>query len=230
MTSTIADNIARIRSAIDAARRSAQDVKLIAVSKTHPVESIRVAIDAGQYVFGENTTQEALAKIPTFVDAELEWHFIGHLQSNKAKFVPGHFSWLHSLDSVKLAQRLSRAAQEQQALLRVLIEVNVTRDPQKHGVAPTDIFSLIDDLLKQNLPNIELRGLMTVGPHPAGESEIRAAFASLRRLRDDVAQRFALPNFTELSMGMSGDYLDAVKEGSTMIRVGSAIFGARDYA
>jgi len=229
----IASNLERVRAAIDSAAatagRKAEEVKLIAVSKTHPLDAIETALHAGQLVFGESTVQEALTKIPHFLDSGLEWHFVGQLQSNKARFIPGNFLWLHSLDSVQLAQRLSRLAQRQQVKINTLIEINVTGDPKKHGVAPEKLIPLLDQLLTQDLPGIALRGLMTVGPYPASEAEIRAAYAALRRLRDTCQARFGLRDFTQLSMGMSGDYEEGIKEGSTMIRVGTAIFGTRDY-
>lgn len=230
----IAANLERLRAALaDAARRAGrhpQDVKLIAVSKTQPPEAVAAAVAAGQRLFGENTVQDALTKIPRFAGQGLEWHFIGHLQSNKARFIPGNFAWVHSLASVKLAQRLARLAQEQGTTVNALIEVNITRDPAKHGVAPEDIATLLDQMLKANLTGIQLRGLMAIGPHPATESGRRASFAALRKLRDDCAQRFALPGFTELSMGMSDDFIEAIQEGSTLVRIGTAIFGARDYS
>lgn len=233
-TATIAANLERLRAAIaDAARRAGRrpdDVKLIAVSKTQPAGAVAAAVAAGQRAFGENTVQDALTKIPLFTGQGLEWHFIGHLQSNKARFIPGNFTWVHSLDSVQLARRLARLAQDRNTAVNALIEVNITRDPAKHGVAPDDIATLLDQLLKANLSGIHLRGLMTIGPHPATESERRAGFAALRKLRDDNAQRFALPGFTELSMGMSGDFTEAVQEGSTQVRIGTAIFGERNYS
>lgn len=234
LTATIATNLERLRATLaDAAHRAGrhpQDVKLVAVSKTQPAEAVAAAIAAGQRVFGENTVQDALTKIPHFAGQGLEWHFIGHLQSNKARFIPGNFTWVHSLASVKLAQRLARLAQEQNTIVNALIEVNITRDPAKHGVAPEDLTPLLDELLKANLAGIHLCGLMAIGPHPATESERRASFAALRTRRDDCARRFALPGFTELSMGMSGDFIEAIQEGSTLVRIGTAIFGERDYS
>jgi PLP dependent protein len=191
---------------------------------------VAAAIAAGQRVFGENTVQDALTKIPHFAGQGLEWHFIGHLQSNKARFIPGNFTWVHSLASIKIAQRLARLAQEQNTTVNTLIEVNITRDPAKHGVAPEDVATLLDQILKANLSGTRFCGLMAIGPHPATESERRASFAALRKLRDDCAQRFALPGFTELSMGMSGDFIEAIQEGSTLVRIGTAIFGERDYS
>lgn len=220
----------RIAAAAEHAGRRADDIKLIAVSKNHSVEAIAAAIVAGQRLFGESTAQEALKKIPLVQQPDVEWHFIGHLQSNKAKFIPGHFQWLHSLDSVKLAERLTRIAPESVSL-NVLIELNITHDPAKHGVAPGDLFPLLDRLLQDDdLAPLDLRGLTTIAPHGASSPEIRAVFAMLRRLREECAIRYALPRFTELSMGMSDDFEDAIKEGATYIRVGTAIFGQRDYS
>lgn len=231
LTNNIVGNLERLRARIDAAAtragRAAQDVKLIAVSKNQPLQAITAAIAAGQRVFGENTTQEALTKIPQFVGQELEWHFIGHLQSNKSKLIPGNFACLHSLDSLKLAQRLAQQARDRNTILDCLLEINITRDPAKHGILPEQTNPLLDQLLKANLANLSVRGFMTVGPHPATETERRAAFAGLRQLRDRCAQQYALPGFTELSMGMSDDFLDAIAEGSTLVRIGSAIFGQR---
>lgn len=211
------------------AGRDPRTIRLIAVSKTHPLAALEAALAAGQQIFGENTVQEALDKIEHLAGRGAEWHFLGHLQSNKAKFVPGRFHWLHSLDSARLAERLSRYAAAAQARLETLIEVNITGDPRKHGVPPAQLYPLLDRLLAAPLPGLALRGLMTIGPYPATEAEVRAAFAALRELRRQAAERYPLPDFNELSMGMSGDYVEAVKEGSTMLRIGTAIFGERDY-
>ena len=234
MKHDVEKNLIDIREAIArAARASGRNpdaVRLIAVSKTHPHEAITTAIAAGQRDFGESTVQEALTKIPRFPNQGLEWHFIGHLQSNKARFIPGNFAWLHSLDNLGLARKLSRFAQEQSANINILIEVNVFRDVKKHGVDPDALFEFLEQLMKENLPALHWRGLMTIGPHPAAEKEVRGCFARLRELRDDSRRRLDLPRFTELSMGMSGDYIEAIQEGSTMVRIGSAIFGERDYS
>lgn len=231
MTRTIAGNLERLRAEIDAAAtragRTSQEIKLIAVSKKQPLEAVAAAIGAGQRAFGENTTQEALAKIPHFAGQRLEWHFIGHLQSNKSKLISGNFACLHSLDSLKLAQRLAQQAQGRNTNLDCLLEINITRDPAKHGLLPEQTEPLLDQFLKANFSNLSLRGLMAIGPHPATENERRATFAALRQLRDRCAQRYALPGFTELSMGMSGDFIEAIAEGSTLVRIGSAIFGQR---
>jgi hypothetical protein len=225
----IALNLAQVRQTIADAAASAgrdpADITLIAVSKTQPPAAIVDALAAGQQAFGENTVQDALTKAPLFPQAQ--WHFIGHLQSNKAKHIPGQFAWLHTLDSVALAQRLARLMPSDIAPLNVLLEVNVTRDPRKHGVLPDALPPLLESLLEANLPTLALRGLMTIGPYPADDAQTRAAFAHLRALRDAARTQFALPHFTELSMGMSTDYVQAIQEGATMLRIGSAIFGAR---
>jgi pyridoxal phosphate enzyme (YggS family) len=230
----IAANLEHLRAALaEAAQRAGrrpEDVKLIAVSKNQPASAVAAAMAAGQRLFGENTVQDALTKIPQFAGQGLEWHFIGHLQSNKARFIPGNFAWMHSLESVKLAERLARLVQEQNTTLNALIEVNITRDPAKHGIAPEDMAPLLEQLLKANLTGIQLRGLMAIGPHPATESERRVSFAALRTLRDDCVRRFTLPDFTELSMGMSDDFIEAILEGSTLVRLGTALFGERNYA
>ncbi|OGI41672.1 MAG: YggS family pyridoxal phosphate enzyme, partial [Candidatus Muproteobacteria bacterium RBG_16_64_11] len=191
---------------------------------------IAAAIAAGQMVFGESTVQEALPNIDALRNRGLEWHFIGHLQSNKARFVPGNFHWLHSLAGLKLAGRLSQMAQTHRCRLQTLIEVNITRDPNKQGVAPDEVFTLIEQIAAAELDGISVRGLMAIGPPPGDDSRSRAAFASLRALRDACQARFGLADFTELSMGMSNDYVPAILEGATMVRVGSAIFGERVYS
>ena len=229
----IASNILRVKQSIaDAARactRTSNAIRLIAVSKGQPREAVVAAIAAGQKDFGESTTQDALPKISHIANSSIDWHFIGHLQTNKTKFIPGNFSWLHSLDNLNLARKLFRLAQEKSVTVNILIEVNVARDPKKHGIAPDALPGFIEKLLEADLTALPLRGLMTIGPHAAPEKDIRACFAELRRLRDDCQQRFGLKNFTELSMGMSGDYMEAIKEGATMVRIGTAIFGERDY-
>lgn len=231
LTASVAANLARVRTEIAAAARAAgrkpEEVRLIAVSKTHPPEAVAAAIAAGQVDFGENMVQEALTKIPIYASAT--WHMIGHLQSNKAKSVPGNFAWVHSVDSLSLAQRLSRQAAKKGVVLDALFEVNVTRDPAKHGLPPEELAPVLDALLKEGNPGLRLRGLMTIGPHPATEADSSACFARLRELREDCRKRFGLKDFSELSMGMSGDYAAAIKEGSTMVRIGTAIFGERDY-
>jgi PLP dependent protein len=218
---------ARITRAAAAAGRDPADIRLIAVSKYMPVELIRQAIRSGQLIFGENTLQEAAGKLRAISDLRLEWHFIGHLQSNKAKLVTGNFHWLHTLDSLKLAKKLSDAWNDTQQPLQALLQVNIANDPRKHGLAPDSTAKFAADLLQLGLPGICLRGLMTIGREHATPQERRHDFTALRRLRDEIASRLDTGFFSELSMGMSDDFEIAIAEGATMIRVGSLIFGSR---
>ena len=212
-----------------AAGRAPDSVRLIAASKTHPPGTLEPLIRAGLAEFGENTVQEALPKIDQLRAHSLTWHFIGHLQSNKAKNISGNFAWLHSLDSLALATRLERLAAERGARIDALIEVNIGGDPRKHGIAPPALSPLLESLLAAELRHVILRGLMTIGPYPATATESRKHFAELRQLRDTAQSGYALPDFNQLSMGMSEDYAHAIAEGATMIRIGTGLFGERDY-
>jgi len=231
LQSAIADNLHKVRQALaDAAQRAGRDatsIRLLAVSKTMPPAAVEAAIRAGQTEFGENTVQDALNKIPLFQGRGLSWHFIGHLQSNKAKFIPGHFSWVHSIDNLALARRLSQACEHQGVQIKALVQVNVSGEASKYGVAPAGLYALIEELLKANLPAIAWRGLMTLGRFDASNDELRQCFAQLRTLRDGCIARFGLPDFSELSMGMTQDFALAVAEGATIVRIGTAIFGPR---
>ena len=230
---TIAENLAHVRDRIAAAARrsgrQASSVRLVAVSKSHPVSAIVEAFAAGQRDFGENRVQEALAKQPE-APAGIVWHLIGHLQSNKAKLVPGAFQAVHSVDSVRLLEALNRHAQAAGRTLDVLLQANLSGEPSKSGVP--DVAALAP-LLTAALRSAALRplGLMTI-PDPAlGEAETRAEFRRLResleRLRSACGAGAA---FRELSMGMSHDYEWAIEEGATLVRVGTAVFGPRPAA
>lgn len=225
-----AEKLAEVRDRIaEAARRSGRApdaVRLIAVSKTKPVEDIAALAQLGQRDFGENQMQEALQKIERLEGRGLEWHFIGHLQSNKTRFVAGNFSWVHSLDSERLAARISAAVGPADPLVKVLVQVNVFRDPAKHGVASEDLFGVLDAILARDLPGIRLCGLMTIGRQSGSAADTRRGFARARALLEQCRQRFG-DSFSQLSMGMSGDYKLAIEEGATMVRVGSALFGSR---
>ncbi len=210
-----------------AAGRDPAAIKLIAVSKRKPVTDIIATYDAGQRAFGENTVQEAREKIPQIDQTDIDWHFIGHLQKNKAKLIPGLFHWLHSLDNLGLAEKLSRYCEQQATTLKTLIQVNIDRDPNKQGVLPHQLLSFIEKLLDSNLTALDLRGLMTIGIQTDDHAVIHQSFADLRKLKDQCRQQFGLSDFNELSMGMSGDYPLAIKEGATMVRLGTAIFGER---
>jgi PLP dependent protein len=217
----------RIRRAAASAGRNPGDIRLIAVTKYMGGADIARAIEAGQRIFGESTVQDAVSKLPLIQDPANEWHFIGHLQTNKVRHIPGNFAWLHTLDSLNLARKLSSHAEASGVVVHTLLQVNIAEDPDKFGIPAGSVFSFADELLQANLGGIRLRGLMTIGRREACITETHRAFSRLRELRDACARRFGDDMFRELSMGMSGDYEIAVTEGSTMVRVGSAIFGKR---
>lgn len=205
--------------------RAHDSVRLLAVSKTFPAEAVREAFAAGQKAFGENYVQEALAKITALGDLDVEWHFIGPLQSNKTRAVAENFSWVHSIDRARIADRLSAARPAGLPPLQVCIEVNISGEASKGGIAPTEVAELAAHI--QNLPRLKLRGLMAI---PAPTDDIARQRTQFRHLRELLAslnsQNFQLDT---LSMGMSGDLESAIAEGATIVRVGSAIFGARNY-
>ena len=198
-------------------------VRLLAVSKTWPADSVREAAAAGQRAFGETYVQEGVAKVDELAGLGLEWHFIGPLQSNKTRLVANRFSWVHSIDRLKIAERLSEQRDVHLPPLEVCIQVNVSGEASKSGVAPPDLPELARAVAV--LPRLRLRGLMTI-PEPTPDVALqRARFASLRAMRDELnAAGLALDT---LSMGMSDDLEAAIAEGSTLVRVGTAIFGSR---
>jgi pyridoxal phosphate enzyme (YggS family) len=214
--------------------RDVATIELLAVSKTFPAQAVIEAVQAGQTCFGENYLQEALAKIIE-VDKLLEqqqtacqlaWHFIGPIQSNKTRPIAEHFAWVHSVDRLKIAQRLSEQRPEQLAALNVCVQVNVSGEASKSGVAPEQVLELM--LAIQALPNLRLRGLMCVPEANDNLEQQKAAFAQMRNLFEQCQAQIS--TLDTLSMGMSGDMEAAIAEGSTMIRIGSAIFGKRNYA
>lgn len=216
-----------MRAAAGQAGRPVDAVRLIAISKYMPPEYVQAAMSAGLHCFGENTVQGALGKQALINDPQNEWHFVGHLQSNKAKMIAGNFDWLHTLDSLKLATRLSDHALRSGNLLKVLLQVNIANDPDKFGLPADSVFRFIDELLNTGLEGLRLRGLMTIGHRDATQDARRADFSALRELLERCTARFDLSEFRELSMGMSSDFEAAIIEGATMIRVGSALFGPR---
>jgi len=221
VTEGLAATRARIARAALASGRDPAQIKLVAVSKTKPLESIREAYAAGQRAFGENYAQELETKALALADLpDLEWHFIGHLQTNKAKLVARSAHFVHTVDGESLARELGRRAASAGRVLPVLIEVNVGGEPQKHGAAPSEIEEVARAIAAQ--PALALRGLMTVPPdEPEAARRAFETLASLRSLHGGAAR---LP---ELSMGMSGDLELAIAAGATLVRVGTAIFGAR---
>jgi pyridoxal phosphate enzyme (YggS family) len=221
---------ARIAAATMAAGRDPGSVRLIAVSKYQPVTSIQQAIAAGQTAFGENTVQEALTRQALMADPVTEWHFIGHLQTNKAKHIAGHFAWLHTLDSIKLARKLSASTIAGTDRLKLLLQINISKDPDKFGLLPDAVYPFVEEFLEADLPGVCLRGLMTIGRREATAAERMDDFSGLHALRDACAGQFGAEHFRELSMGMSHDFEAAIRAGATMVRVGSAIFGPRPVA
>ena len=217
----------QIRTAAVAAGRRPEAIRLVAVSKYMPESYLREAMQAGQHVFGENTVQDALGELHVLQDPGNEWHFIGHLQTNKAKHIPGNFSWLHTLDSIKLANRLVRHCQETHSTLNILIQVNVSGDPDKHGLPVERLFGFTEELLEAGHEELSLRGLMTIGRRDASVAERQREFAAMRELVAACGERFGASRFGELSMGMSSDFEQAIREGASIVRVGSAIFGPR---
>jgi pyridoxal phosphate enzyme (YggS family) len=220
-------NLRDVRARLDqAAARAGRDpglVRLMAVTKTVPVERIQHAVDLGLELLGENRVQEAKEKLP-LLKGEFAMHLIGHLQSNKAGVAADLFASVDSVDSVELAGRLSRLALERGRRLPVLLEVNTSGEPAKFGFEAAELEAASADWA--SLPGLEVRGLMTLGPVPESGRDPRPCFAALRALRDRLQDRLSRP-FPELSMGMSGDFECGVEEGSTLIRVGSALFGPR---
>lgn len=213
----------RIAGAAVAAGRDPAGVRLLAVSKTWPAESVREAAAAGQRAFGENYVQEGVAKVEALADLGLEWHFIGPLQSNKTRLVANRFAWVHSIDRLKIAERLAEQRDVHLPPLDVCIQVNVSGEASKSGVAPADLPELARAVA--SLPRLRLRGLMAI-PEPTPDVALqRARFACLRMLRDEL--NAAGLGLDTLSMGMSDDLEAAIAEGSTMVRVGTAIFGSR---
>ncbi len=224
--STIATNIAkvrtRIREAAQAVARDPDEVQLLAVSKTQSAGAIRAASEAGLRDFGENYLQEALEKQAELTDLPLFWHFIGPIQSNKTKLIAEHFDWVHSVDRLKIAQRLSDQRPGHLAPLNICLQVNVSGEASKSGCEPQEVYELAHAITA--LPRLRLRGLMAI-PEPTDDpAEQRAAFARLRHLQTELQL-----DLDTLSMGMSQDLEAAIAEGATWVRIGTALFGARAY-
>ena len=227
MAANISDNLAKVRQTISQAERAAGrpdgSIQLIAVTKTHPVDVIQKAIDAGQLMFGENRVQEARAKIPE-LSSRIQWHLIGHLQSNKIRPALPLFQLIQGVDSVELLADIDRIAAELGLFPRILLQVNLAGEASKFGFSPAKLLEQVETIAEFKRANIE--GLMTIPPLAPSPEHSRPYFVALRELRDRLAREsgFALP---ELSMGMSDDYQVAIAEGATMVRVGTAIFGER---
>lgn len=218
---------AKIQAACDRAGRKREEVTLIAVSKTKPIEMLQEAYDLGVRVFGENKVQEITAKYDALPD-DIHWHMIGHLQTNKVKYIIDKVDLIHSVDSIRLAETIDKEAQKHDLIANILVEVNVAKEESKFGLMPEEVDGFIDEIA--NLKHIQVKGLMTIAPFVENPEENRPIFAHLRKLSVDIAKK-NIDNITMsiLSMGMTNDYQVAIEEGATMVRVGTGIFGARDY-
>ena len=227
MNDTVSDNLQKVRKRIElasaAAGRASDAVKLLAVSKTMSAQAVRDAHAAGQLAFGENYSQEGVDKIASLADLPLEWHCIGPIQSNKSKWVAENFAWAHSIDRLKIAERLSAQRPAHLPPLQVCLQVNVDGGNNKSGVAPAELLALAQAVAK--LPHLQLRGIMTIPEPSENKAQIQAVHRRARELFDSLNE--AGLKLDTLSMGMTADLEIAITEGSTCLRVGTAIFGAR---
>lgn len=227
--SNIASNLETVRQQLQQAAadagRAADDVTLLAVSKTRPAKDLRTAFEQGQRDFGENYLQESLEKVEALADLPLCWHFIGPIQSNKTRPIAENFHWVHSVDREKIGRRLAEQRPAELPPLNICLQVNISAEASKSGCLPEDVPALAAALAE--LPNVVLRGLMAIPAATEDEVAQRAVFAQMRTLLSELQQQH--PQMDTLSMGMSGDMGAAIAEGSTMVRIGTAIFGARDY-
>lgn len=221
---SITQNIVSLRESLP------KEVTLIAVSKFHPVEALQEAYNAGQRVFGESRAQELAAK-QKVLPQNIEWHFIGSLQSNKIKEIVSFVHTIHSIDSLKLLSEVDRQAAKYDRSIRVLLEVRVAEEDTKHGLSPDECKELLQDEAIANLQHIRICGLMAMATYTDDTEQIRDEFQTVYRLFTELSQTHCKnnPNFTEISMGMSHDYPIAIEEGSTMVRIGTTIFGEREY-
>lgn len=227
----IRENIANVKKVINQAckscGRSKEDVTLIAVSKTKPIELLKEAYDTGCRDFGENKVQELIDKYES-MPKDIRWHMIGHLQRNKVKYIVDKVYLIHSVDSLKLAEEISKEAKKKQVTVRILIEVNIANEETKFGVATQEVIQLVRSISK--LENIKIEGLMTIAPMTTQSESNRIYFQQLKKLSVDIkAENIDNVSMNILSMGMTGDYPVAVSEGATLVRVGTGIFGERNY-
>jgi pyridoxal phosphate enzyme (YggS family) len=216
----------RIEAAARAAARSPEEITLIGVSKRQSAEAIRALFEAGQQAFGENYLQEALDKQTSLTDLAIEWHFIGPIQSNKTRSIAEHFDWVHSVDRLKIAQRLSEQRPADRSPVNVCLQVNLDAEASKSGVAPEELEELAGQVA--HLPRVALRGLMAIPAPRADYADQLAAFNQLRNLLEHLRTKPALQSLDTLSMGMSGDLEAAIAAGATMVRIGTDLFGARE--
>jgi len=227
----INENLMQVRKNIEAACQNAgrnpEEVTLIAVSKTKPVPMLEEAYQAGSRDFGENKVQEIMDKYPVLPD-DIRWHMIGHLQRNKVKYIVDKVSLVHSVDSLRLAEEISRQAEKKQTELDILVEVNIAQEESKFGTSRAEAAQLVEEIAK--LPCIHVKGLMTIAPFVEHPEENRKYFRQIKELSVDIEKKnIDNVSMSVLSMGMTNDYMVAVEEGATMVRVGTGIFGERNY-
>ena len=207
--------------------RSREEITLIAVSKTKPVSLLDEAYQAGMRNFGENKVQEMCEKYDQ-MEKDIKWHMIGHLQTNKVKYLIGKTTLIHSVDSYKLACEIEKQAAKQECIMDILVEVNIAEEETKFGLSETEVIELVKEIAK--LPHVRIRGLMTVAPYVVDSEENRPFFRKIKQLSVDIDnQNIDNVSMDILSMGMTGDYMVAIEEGATMVRVGTGIFGERNY-
>jgi len=228
----VAENLEQVRKNIELACKEAgrdpKEVTLISVSKTKPVSMLQEAYDAGSRDFGENKVQEIMDKVPQ-LPSDIRWHMIGHLQRNKVKYIVDKVALIHSVDSLRLAETIEHEAAKHNVTVPVLIEVNVAQEESKFGLKTEEVLSLVESVAA--FPHIHIEGLMTIAPYVEDPEENRGIFRQLKKLSVDIATKnINNVNMSVLSMGMTGDYQVAVQEGATMVRVGTGIFGERNYA
>jgi len=216
----------RIRQTAESCKRDADSVRLVAVSKTIAADIVKEAIEAGVTILGESYVQEARAKFKALVQYPVSWHFIGHLQSNKAKYAVRLFDLIHSVDSLKLARELDQQARKVDKIQQILVQVNIGAEDTKSGISTDEASRLVAEI--SQLKNLAVKGLMTMPPYFYQPEKAQPFFAALREMRDQIKEQ-SLPHVSldELSMGMTGDFEVAIKEGATLVRIGTAIFGER---
>lgn len=214
----------RVQKALKRSGRSQDSVRILPVTKTISPQIIQEAYQAGERAFGESRVQELLEKKPQ-LPLDIQWHFIGNLQTNKAKFIVGEVDLIHSLGSIRLGEALQQEAEKRGERVSCLVQVNVSQDPAKRGFQPDEVEASLDGL--QQFRQLDLKGLMTIGPLTEDVTAVRDSFRGLRELREKVKNRFPAGSFRELSMGMSGDFEIAIEEGATIIRIGTLLFGKR---
>ena len=216
-----------IKKACEKAGRDSSEVTLIAVSKTKPVPMLAEAYDAGSRDFGENKVQEIMDKYPV-LPADIRWHMIGHLQRNKVKYIVDKVRLIHSVDSLRLAEEISSQAEKKQVDVDILVEVNIAQEESKFGTSRAEALQLVEEIAR--LPHVHIQGLMTIAPFVENPEDNRKYFRQIKELSVDIMQKnIDNVNMSVLSMGMTGDYMVAIEEGATMVRVGTGIFGERNY-